>query len=115
MMSTSKPQDNGKRIREEKSTYFSEEDLDDFMQPHEDPLVIQADIDHDSCVERMIIVDTGSSVGILYMDTFIRMGLKKENLSPYKEAIYEFTNIAALVVGVIELKVFNVSKKGRVN
>jgi len=114
LMSQSTPRDNGKRPREEKSTYFSEEDLDDVLLPHEDPLVIQADIGPTSRVERMI-VDSGSSADILYMDTFIKMGLKKEDLSPCKEAIYGFTNVAAPVAGVIDLKVSIGSRKGRVS
>lgn len=112
-MSTSNSQDNGKRVRE-RSSHTSQEDLNHVMQPHEDPLVIQAGISHYSRVERMII-DIGSSVYIVYLDTFIRMGLKKEDLFLCKEAIYGFTDIFVFVVGVIELKTSISFKKGRVS
>lgn len=114
MMSTSTPQDNKKRIRKEKSTYFSEENLDDIMQPHEDSLVIQVGIGPNYRIER-IIIDTGSSADILYLDTFTRMDLKREDLSHCKETICEFTNIAAPMAGVIEFKVFIGSKKKSVS
>lgn len=96
-------------MRLEESIYFYKEDLDDVMKPQEDPLVIRADISHDSQVKEKII-DNGSSTDILYMDTFLYMGYKREDLSPYKEAIYRLTN----TTGVIDLGTSIRSKDGRV-
>lgn len=51
---------------------------------------------------------------VFYYEAFIKMGYKRENLAPLKESIYDFTNIVALVVGVITLKISIRSKKGQV-
>lgn len=37
-------------------------------------------------------------------DVFIKMGYKREYLVPQKEAIYDFTNIAAPIADIITLK-----------
>lgn len=84
------------------------------MQPHKDPLVILDEIVPNYRVERMI-VDRGSSVNVLYMVTFLRMGLVKENLSFCTEAIYGFTNAATPVVSIIDLKTSIGFMKGRIS
>lgn len=43
------------------------------------------------------------------------MGNKKEDLSTSKESIYGFTNTAALIAGIIDLKTSIGSKKDGVN
>lgn len=73
--------------------------------------MIKADIGHRSIVER-VILDIGSSMNVLYHNTFIKMGYKREDLSPSKEIIYEFTNTATSIVGVIKLKTSIGMKKG---
>ena len=38
-----------------------------------------------------MLVDNGSAVNILYWDTYKRMGLRKNNLSPMTSPLYKFT------------------------
>lgn len=84
------------------------------MRPHDDPLVIKADIGHDVWVEKMII-DREIFADILYLDTFLFMGYKKEDLSPCKEVIYGFTSIDVPHLGVIDLRTSIGLKVGRVS
>lgn len=80
------------------------------MKPHEGPLIIKADIGLNSIVEKFM-KDSGSYVDVLYYNTFIKMGYKREDFSPSKEPIFGSTNTAMLIEGVIDLKTSIGSKK----
>lgn len=60
-------------------------------------------------------IDNKSSANILYMDTFLLMVYKREDLSPCKEVIYKFTNTAMPVSSVIDLNTSIGSKARRVS
>ncbi|KAL0456000.1 UNVERIFIED_CONTAM: hypothetical protein Slati_0939200 [Sesamum latifolium] len=61
---------------------FTEEDKKGIKFRHEEALVISAVV---SNVEiRRILIDSGSSVDILFEETFRKMGMSRENLSPRK-------------------------------
>lgn len=78
------------------------------MKHQKDSRVIQDGIGSDCRAKRMIIIDSGSFVDALYMNTFIRMGLNKDP-SPCTESIhYKKTS-------VIDLKTSISFKKGRVS
>lgn len=113
-MSTSTLQSIRKRQHIEEVIHFSEDDLSNMMKPHEDSLVIIVDICPNTIVEK-VIINSRSSVDMLYNDVFIKMGHKRENLSPLKVAIYCLTNIATLIEGVVTLKTSITSKKGQVS
>lgn len=55
MLSRYEPQIHGKRARKGKLINFSDVNINHVMQPHDDPLVIQTDIDLDFHDKRMII------------------------------------------------------------
>ncbi|XP_019166899.1 PREDICTED: uncharacterized protein LOC109162671 [Ipomoea nil] len=55
---------------------FTDKDLPTGETPHRDALVIAMDIS--GVVVRRILVDTGSSVNVLYLETFTKMGLTRE-------------------------------------
>lgn len=76
--------------------------------------MIKTNIGPNSIVEK-VIIDRKSSVDVLYYDMFLSMGYTRKDLSLSKEAIYHFTNIAAPVVGISNLKTSVSSKHGRVN
>lgn len=84
------------------------------MKHHDYPLVITADIGSNCTVEKVIIY-SGSLVSMLYYYAFIKMGQKREDLAPPKEAIYHFTNNTTLVAEVISLKTLIRFKKGLVS
>lgn len=52
-------------------------DLENFLNPQKDPLFIEADIGPDHRFTK-IMVDNESIVGILYFDTFLKVGYKPE-------------------------------------
>lgn len=51
-----------------------------------------------------VIVDLGSSVDVVYYKAFKKMGYKAQNLAPFKEVVYGFTNTLAPIIGTINLK-----------
>ena len=50
-----------------------------------------------------IMVDSGSSVDILYFQAFERMGLKVSDLKPSPNLVYSFTGDSVIPLGVISL------------
>ncbi|XP_074346625.1 uncharacterized protein LOC141685422 [Apium graveolens] len=57
---------------------FSTEDYEDFIRPHEDPLIINPLIGQTNIWE--VLVDTGSSANILFHKTYYKMNLEGEQL-----------------------------------
>ncbi|XP_031102019.1 uncharacterized protein LOC116005926 [Ipomoea triloba] len=68
---------------------FTDEDLPRSQHPHRDALVIAMDV-HGTVVRR-VLVDTGSSVNILYLEVFERLGLQRNKLKPVKTPLAGFT------------------------
>ncbi|VFQ79595.1 unnamed protein product [Cuscuta campestris] len=71
--------------------------------PHRDALVITIDI-MDLLIHKTL-VDTGSSVNIMYMDTYKALGLTRDELSPIKTPLTGFTGDSIEPEGVITLPV----------
>ncbi|XP_019172915.1 PREDICTED: uncharacterized protein LOC109168357 [Ipomoea nil] len=68
---------------------FTDKDLPTGETPHRDALVIAMDVN--GVVVRRILVETGSSVNVLYLETFTKMGLTREQLIPVKTPLAGFT------------------------
>ncbi|XP_064957864.1 uncharacterized protein LOC135608754 [Musa acuminata AAA Group] len=68
---------------------------------HDDALVISARVANAQM--RRIMVDTGSSADILYLDAFQKLGLVKENLSPMCSALTGFTGDSISPLGAVTL------------
>lgn len=49
--------------------------MENILKPHDDLLVIEVDIGQNNNVTK-IMVDTGSSIDILYITSYKRMGVK---------------------------------------
>ncbi|XP_019150581.1 PREDICTED: uncharacterized protein LOC109147378 [Ipomoea nil] len=71
--------------------------------PHRDELVIAMDVN--GVVVRRILVDTGGSVNVLYLETFTKMGLTREQLIPVKTPLAGFTGDSVEAEGSITLLV----------
>ncbi|VFQ71916.1 unnamed protein product [Cuscuta campestris] len=82
---------------------FSNADLPETGVPHRDALVITIDI-MDLLIHKTL-VDTGSSVNIMYMDTYKALGLTRDELSPIKTPLTGFTGDSIEPEGVITLPV----------
>ncbi|VFQ71616.1 unnamed protein product [Cuscuta campestris] len=92
----------GKKLKTE-PIVFSNADLPETRVPHRDALVITIDI-MDLLIHKTL-VDTGSSVNIMYMDTYKALGLTRDELSPIKTPLTGFTGDSIEPEGVITLPV----------
>ncbi|RWW37364.1 hypothetical protein BHE74_00057542 [Ensete ventricosum] len=71
---------------------------------HDDALVITACIAN-ACI-RCIMIDTGSSTDILYLDAFHKLGMTNRDLAPMTSTLTGFTGDAITPVGVATLVTF---------
>ncbi|XP_019171065.1 PREDICTED: uncharacterized protein LOC109166627 [Ipomoea nil] len=90
-----------KRTRREPIT-FIDDDLPDGPLPHQDALVIRLDL-NDTIVHR-VLVDTGSSVNVMYYDTFTQLGLSRKQLSQVQTPLSGFTGDSIDTEGSVILK-----------
>ena len=88
---------------ESESLTFTEDDARHVRYPHNDPLVIIVQIENMKV--KRCLVDTGSSVNIIYKSSFERMKLSINDLKPCSQVIYEFTGEGLSPAGTIKLPV----------
>ncbi|KAK8935269.1 hypothetical protein KSP39_PZI013634 [Platanthera zijinensis] len=84
---------------------FSEEDLQGLRTPHQDPLVIIAEIGNPSFCVKRILVDNRSSVNVIFMTMLISMGIQRQNLHPASGPIYGFSGAPVSVADTLTLPV----------
>ncbi|XP_031108522.1 uncharacterized protein LOC116012997 [Ipomoea triloba] len=82
---------------------FIEDDLPDGPLPHRDALVISLDINN--TIVHQVLVDTGSSVNVMYYDTFTKLGLTRKQLAPVRTPLSGFTGDSIETEGSINLEV----------
>ncbi|XP_074321893.1 uncharacterized protein LOC141659058 [Apium graveolens] len=82
---------------------FGDPDLEGLKFPQDDPLVITSIIENTPVMR--VLVNNGSSVDILFHDTFIRMGYNHSQLTPSDAPIYGFNHVECKFEGVIQLLV----------
>ncbi|KAJ0970928.1 hypothetical protein J5N97_018887 [Dioscorea zingiberensis] len=92
-----------KRTRPPEPITFSNEDLRGVSQPHDDALVIAVKVG--IFIMYRVLVDTGSSVDIIFWDAFERMKIGPENLKPTKSPLMGFNGSPLQPEGVITLPV----------
>ncbi|VFQ62035.1 unnamed protein product [Cuscuta campestris] len=92
----------GKQARREPIT-FTDRDLPRTGGDHNDPLVITMDI-NGADVAR-VLVDTGSSVNVLYLDAFKKLKLDRSILRPLQTPLSGFTGASIEAEGQITLPV----------
>ncbi|VFQ71079.1 unnamed protein product [Cuscuta campestris] len=92
----------GKQARREPIT-FTDRDLPRTGGDHNDPLVITMDI-NGADVAR-VLVDTGSSVNVLYLDAFKKLKLDRSMLRPLQTPLSGFTGASIEAEGQITLPV----------
>ncbi|XP_073137439.1 uncharacterized protein [Henckelia pumila] len=80
---------------------FGREKLNDVVVPHNDPLLVTLTITNYDVAR--IFVDTGSSVNIIFKETFDQMKLEGFELDPITIALYGFTGHALQPLGQIVL------------
>ncbi|VFR03165.1 unnamed protein product [Cuscuta campestris] len=80
-----------------------EKDLPNTPSPHWDALVVRIEI-NDAIVHRTL-VDTGSSVNVMYEKTFQDLGLNRKDLRPVRTPLSGFTRDSIEAEGVITMPV----------
>ena len=82
---------------------FSEEDKQGTIQPHDDALVVTLRIGGYNV--KMVLVDQGSAVEVMYPDLYKGLNLKQEDLSPYDSPLVSFEGKIVIPRGMIRLPV----------
>ncbi|XP_026378471.1 uncharacterized protein LOC113272897 [Papaver somniferum] len=82
---------------------FDAEDIEEDMEDHNDPLVLTLPVA--GCNTKKILIDGGSSVNVLFYDTFKRMELNDEQLMSSYYTIYGFNGAPTKSLGDIVLQV----------
>ncbi|KAG7552794.1 Retrotransposon gag domain [Arabidopsis thaliana x Arabidopsis arenosa] len=82
---------------------FSESETSQLDKPHDDALVITLDIAH--CEVSRVLVDTGSSVDLIFLDTLTRMGISKQSIKGPPSPLVSFTSETSMSIGTIVLPV----------
>ncbi|XP_057785571.1 uncharacterized protein LOC131003111 [Salvia miltiorrhiza] len=85
---------------EEPMITFGAEDLRTLMYPHDDALVIMADIA--GCMVHRIFVDSGSAVNILYKECLQNMGIEV-HIEPTNAPLFGFGGEMVMPLGYVEL------------
>ena len=91
-------------VKEDKDEFpitFTSSDQGDIKTPHDDPMVVSAVVAKYP-VER-ILVDSGSSINLIYWNCFQKMNLTPDRLKAVSTPLYSFTGEAVPVVGSIQL------------
>jgi len=82
---------------------FSKKETSDLDKPHDDALVISLDVGN--CEVQRVLIDTGSSVNLIFMDTLIRMGISKKDVKGALSPLVSFTSETSMSLGTITLPV----------
>ncbi|XP_057791001.1 uncharacterized protein LOC131008120 [Salvia miltiorrhiza] len=85
---------------EEPMITFGAEDLRTLMYPHDDALVIMADIA--GCIVHRVFVDSGSAVNILYWECLQNMGIDV-HIEPTNAPLFGFGGEMVMPLGYVEL------------
>ncbi|KAG7559356.1 Integrase catalytic core [Arabidopsis thaliana x Arabidopsis arenosa] len=92
------------------SISFDEEETRHLERPHDDALVITLDVANFEVLR--ILIDTGSSVDLIFLGTLERMGISRADIVGPPSPLVAFTSESAMSLGTIKLPVLakNVSK-----
>ncbi|XP_026458739.1 uncharacterized protein LOC113359290 [Papaver somniferum] len=82
---------------------FDVEDVEEYMEDHNDPLVLMLPVAGFNV--KKILIDGGSSVNVLFYDTFRRMEFNNEQLMSSYYTIYGFNGAPTKLIGDIVLEV----------
>jgi hypothetical protein len=83
---------------------FENEDLEAVQDPHQDSLVVTLYVANN--LVRRILIDNGSSVNIIKLDTLKRMGIPEEEIAGTSTVLVGFSGEVKNTVGEIKLPVY---------
>ncbi|XP_024013349.1 uncharacterized protein LOC112087712 [Eutrema salsugineum] len=96
--------DPAKRDRESDAITFTEADTEGVDMPHNDPLVVELRIA--DCEVSRILVDTGSSVDLIFKETLDKMELANHHLKSSVKPLTGFDGDMVYSIGTIRLPVY---------
>ena len=82
---------------------FSNSDFEEFVPPHDDPMIISAKMVNAEV--KRVFIDQGSSTDIIFRDVFDKLGLTNFDLQSYKEEHVGFSREKVYPDGFIILHV----------
>ncbi|KAF8117993.1 hypothetical protein N665_0007s0042 [Sinapis alba] len=83
---------------------FTEEDTKGLDKPHNDPLVVELRIG--DCEVTRVLVDTRSSVDLIFSKTLQRVDVKDYELKPCKRPLTSFAGDTTMTSGTVKLPVY---------
>ncbi|XP_013617504.1 PREDICTED: uncharacterized protein LOC106324024 [Brassica oleracea var. oleracea] len=83
---------------------FSAAETHGISMPHNDPLLI--DIGIGECQVTKVLVDTGSSVHLIFRDTLDKMGVDLRDMKPSSRTLTGFNGSSEQMIGTIRLPVY---------
>ncbi|XP_013639563.1 PREDICTED: uncharacterized protein LOC106344800 [Brassica oleracea var. oleracea] len=83
---------------------FSAADYRGISMPHNDPLLI--DIGIGECLVTKVLINTGSSVDLIFRDTLEKMGIDLRDMKPSSRTLTGFNGSSEQVIGIIRLAVY---------
>ena len=92
-----------KQRQTDRDMYFNEGDAKGVKQPHKDPLVIMLTIEGFNT--KRILIDNGSSVGIIYLLAFQQLKLDPRRLRPFNSPLVSFSGDRVYPKGIVTLTV----------
>ncbi|WZZ65616.1 hypothetical protein YC2023_076986 [Brassica napus] len=72
--------------------------------PHNDPLLVEVGIA--KCDIAKILIDTGSSVDLIFRDTLDKMGVDLRDMKPSSRSLTGFNGASETMIGTIKLPVY---------
>jgi hypothetical protein len=82
---------------------FTEEDACKVFHPHDDALVVTMEIAGYST--RRVLIDNGSSAGIIYLTAFQQMKIDKDQLQPIETPLVGFAGTSIYPLGMVTLQI----------
>ncbi|WZZ14764.1 uncharacterized protein LOC125578131 [Brassica napus] len=83
---------------------FSALDTKGVHMPHNDPLLV--DLDIGECLVAKVLIDTGSSVDLIFRDTLDKMGVDLRDMKPSSRTLTGFNGASEQMIGTIHLPVY---------
>ena len=92
------------RVEADHQISFSAADTHGISMPHNDPLLI--DIGIVECQVTKVLVDTGSSVDLIFRDTLDTMGIDLRDMKPSSRTLTGFNGSSKQMIGTIRVPVY---------
>ncbi|GMN29278.1 hypothetical protein TIFTF001_046327 [Ficus carica] len=83
---------------------FTDDEADRLLHPHNDALIGEIRV-ADNIIRRVLLVDNGSSAGIMIMDAFSRLRIEGAVLTPTRTPLYGFVGECVCAAGTVRLPV----------